>query len=160
MLLECMAVFLLAKLRLVKVSQNLLFSGMNFIVWKYTTLLPCHRPELKRMQITLILLKVIPCQVITVSIQGLTLPKGFWQNKFSMAFKQIADANNSVAFIRNVSENWKTSIINHSYIKHWLTLLWVNYKHWPWSLLPFEDFCHSTLFSTMCDRLNASYAFD
>ena len=93
-------------------------------------------------------------------IKGLTLPKGFWQNKFSMAFKQIADANNSVAFIRNVSENWKTSIINHSYIKHWLTLLWVNYKHWPWSLLPFEDSCHSTLFSTMCGRLNASYAFD
>ena len=29
--------------------------------------------------------------------------------------------------------------------KHWLTLLRVNYKHWPWFLLQFEDFLYYSL---------------
>ena len=85
---------------------------MSFIILKYTTLLACHKPKLERIRITLIIWKVIAWQEITISLQF-----------FCFSWKHQSE--------------FKTSIIN---FKHWLTLLRVNCKHWPWSLLRCEDF--------------------
>ena len=94
----------------------------------------------------LIMLKVIFWQVITVSFQdsnywwGVKLPEKFWQDKFNITYyKQNLVTNNEFCcFYQNISANSITSII--SFNKQWPTLLRVNYKHWPWSLLRCEDF--------------------
>ena len=54
---------------------------------------------------------------------------------------------NFAAFIKSISANPVTSIINFN--KHWQTLLRIYYKHWPWSLFRCEVSYHATLFSTM-----------
>ena len=61
-------VCLLVKLQLVKSLQPPIFAN-EFYQCKFTTLLTCHRPKLERMQIVLIMLKVIFWQVITISLQ-------------------------------------------------------------------------------------------
>ena len=94
----------------------------------------------------LIMLKVIFWQVITVSFQdsnywwGVKLPEKFWQDKFNITYyKQNLVTNNEFCcFYQNISANSITSII--SFNKQWPTLLRVNHKHWPWSLLRCEDF--------------------
>ena len=52
--------------------------------------------------------------------------------------KQNVGTNNKFCCFYQDSVNSITSIVNFN--KHWLTLLRVSYKHWPWSLLRCEDF--------------------
>ena len=47
--------------------------------------------------------------------------------------KQNVGTNNKFCCFYQDSVNSITSIVNFN--KHWLTLLRVNYKHWPWSFL-------------------------
>ena len=61
-------------------------------------------------------------------------------------------------FIKSISVNSITSIINFN--KHWLILLRVNYRHWPWSLLWCEDFLLLYIISSTWDRLNTFPAFE
>ena len=59
---------------------------------------------------------------------------------------------NFAAFIESISVNSVTSIIN---FKHWLTLLRVNCKQWPWSLIldSYENVL--SLYIILWGRLNA-----
>ena len=132
------SVCLLVKLELVSFSEPLIFWYEFYRLKIYDFISVLHLPRLERMQATLITLKVIPWQVITVSIQRLKLPKGFWQNKFSMTYSKLQlKIMNSAAFIKSISVNSITSVVDYN--KHWLTLIRVNYKYWPWSLIPCVD---------------------
>ena len=62
---------------------------------------------------------------------------------------------NFAVFINGNSANSITLIIN---FKYWLTLLRVNYKHWPWSLLQYEDFLLLHIIFYNWGRLNVFLA--
>ena len=146
MFLECIAVSAFSS----NFNLSKKFRTFDFRVWilllQIYNFISVWQSQIRENVDKLIMLKVIFWQVITVSFQdsnywwGVKLPEKFWQDKFNITYyKQNLVTNNEFCcFYQNISANSITSII--SFNKQWPTLLRVNYKHWPWSLLRCEDF--------------------
>ena len=146
MLLECIAMSAFSS----NFNLSKKFRTFDFRVWilllQIYNFISVWQSQIRENVDKLIMLKVIFWQVITVSFQdsnywwGVKLPEKFWQDKFNITdYKQNLVTNNEFCcFYQNISANSITSII--SFNKQWPTLLRVNYKHWPWSLLRCEDF--------------------